>query len=129
MRKAYARGIRSCESSEPGERRSYSVGLGGNHSRRTGSRGNACGFRLGWDLQLSDPSWGRASLLSKLCPVRQSDRVRSRGNSRLVLRLPVGRTEGLPIGAQLVAPMFEDAGMLSVAATLEAVLDPTAEAR
>ena len=76
------------------ERRSYSVGLGGNHSRRTGSRGNACGVRLGWDLQLSDPSWGRASLLSKLCAVRQSDRVRSSGNSRLVLRLPVGRTEG-----------------------------------
>ena len=65
-----------------------------NHSRRTGSRGNACGVRLGWDLQLSDPSWGRASLLSKLCPVRQSDRVRSSGNSVLVLRLPVAESTG-----------------------------------
>ncbi len=45
------------------------------------------------------------------------------------LSLPAGRTDGLPIGAQLVAPMYEDAGMLSVAATLERVLDATGEVR
>jgi aspartyl-tRNA(Asn)/glutamyl-tRNA(Gln) amidotransferase subunit A len=45
------------------------------------------------------------------------------------LSLPVGRAEGLPLGAQLVAPMFAEAHMLRVAATLEAALDATAEVR
>ncbi len=45
------------------------------------------------------------------------------------MSLPVGRAEGLPIGAQLVAPMFGEAQMLSVAAALEAVTDATAEVR
>lgn len=45
------------------------------------------------------------------------------------LSLPVGRSEGLPIGAQLIAPYFEDARMLGVAARLEQVLDATAEVR
>ena len=48
---------------KPGERRSYSVGLGCHYSSRAGSRGNAVGIRLGWDLQLSDPSWRAAFLL------------------------------------------------------------------
>jgi len=45
------------------------------------------------------------------------------------MSLPVGRAEGLPVGAQLVAPMFEDARMLAVARTLEAALDATGEVR
>jgi aspartyl-tRNA(Asn)/glutamyl-tRNA(Gln) amidotransferase subunit A len=43
--------------------------------------------------------------------------------------LPVGRSEGLPIGAQLVAPMFGEAAMLGVAAALEAAIDSTGEVR
>ena len=35
------------------------------------------------------------------------------------LSLPVGRSEGLPIGAQLIAPSFEDERMLAAAAALE----------
>jgi aspartyl-tRNA(Asn)/glutamyl-tRNA(Gln) amidotransferase subunit A len=38
------------------------------------------------------------------------------------LSLPVGRSGGLPIGAQLIAPPFEEGRMLSVAATLESNL-------
>jgi aspartyl-tRNA(Asn)/glutamyl-tRNA(Gln) amidotransferase subunit A len=45
------------------------------------------------------------------------------------MSLPVGRSGGLPVGAQLVAPMFADARMLSVAAVLETVLDATREVR
>jgi aspartyl-tRNA(Asn)/glutamyl-tRNA(Gln) amidotransferase subunit A len=43
--------------------------------------------------------------------------------------LPVGRSEGLPIGAQLVAPMFAESRMLAVAAALEAVVDAKGEVR
>jgi aspartyl-tRNA(Asn)/glutamyl-tRNA(Gln) amidotransferase subunit A len=43
--------------------------------------------------------------------------------------LPVGRSEGLPIGAQLVAPMFAESRMLAVAAALESVVDATGEVR
>jgi len=45
------------------------------------------------------------------------------------LSLPVGRDAGLPIGAQLIAPDFEEARMLSVAGALERVLRPTEEVR
>jgi len=45
------------------------------------------------------------------------------------LSLPAGRSEGLPIGVQLIAPYFEDARMLAVAAKLESVLDATGEVR
>ncbi len=43
--------------------------------------------------------------------------------------LPVGRSEGLPIGAQLVGPMFSEADMLAVAGALESRLDPKREVR
>jgi aspartyl-tRNA(Asn)/glutamyl-tRNA(Gln) amidotransferase subunit A len=45
------------------------------------------------------------------------------------MSLPVGRSEGLPIGAQLVAPAFEEGRMLAAAALLEARLDARAEVR
>jgi aspartyl-tRNA(Asn)/glutamyl-tRNA(Gln) amidotransferase subunit A len=45
------------------------------------------------------------------------------------LSLPVGRSEGLPIGAQLVAPHFEEERMLAVARLLEQSLDPSSEVR
>lgn len=45
------------------------------------------------------------------------------------MSLPVGRSEGLPIGAQVIAPFGADAAMLSVGAALERHLDPTAEVR
>ena len=45
------------------------------------------------------------------------------------LSLPLARSEGLPVGGQLIAPPFEEARMLSVAAVLERHLDPSAEAR
>jgi aspartyl-tRNA(Asn)/glutamyl-tRNA(Gln) amidotransferase subunit A len=45
------------------------------------------------------------------------------------LSLPVGRSEGLPVGAQLVAPHFEEERLLAVASVLEHSLDATAEAR
>jgi aspartyl-tRNA(Asn)/glutamyl-tRNA(Gln) amidotransferase subunit A len=45
------------------------------------------------------------------------------------LSIPVGRTEGLPVGGQLIAPYFEDGRMLEVAATLEPHLEATAEVR
>jgi aspartyl-tRNA(Asn)/glutamyl-tRNA(Gln) amidotransferase subunit A len=41
--------------------------------------------------------------------------------------IPVGRFEGLPLGGQLMAPPFEEAGMLAHAATLERHLDATRE--
>ena len=43
--------------------------------------------------------------------------------------LPVGRSEGLPIGGQLIAPSFEEPRMLAVARLLEGRLDATAEVR
>ena len=45
------------------------------------------------------------------------------------LSLPVGRSDGLPIGAQLVAPHFEDERLLAAAGVLEGSMDPHAEAR
>ena len=45
------------------------------------------------------------------------------------LSLPVGRSEGLPIGAQLVAPYFEEEKLLAAAQVLERTLDPLAEIR
>lgn len=45
------------------------------------------------------------------------------------LSLPVGRSEGLPIGAQLVAPHFQEELMLAAAQVLERGLDPHAEVR
>ena len=38
------------------------------------------------------------------------------------LSLPVGRSEGLPVGAQLIAPSFEEEKMLAAAAALERVI-------
>ncbi len=43
------------------------------------------------------------------------------------LSLPIGRTGGLPIGGQLIAPDFEESGMLAVASALEEAIDGTAE--
>jgi aspartyl-tRNA(Asn)/glutamyl-tRNA(Gln) amidotransferase subunit A len=43
------------------------------------------------------------------------------------LSLPVGRTEGLPIGAQIIAPYFEEERMLAAAAALERVTSAEAE--
>jgi aspartyl-tRNA(Asn)/glutamyl-tRNA(Gln) amidotransferase subunit A len=43
--------------------------------------------------------------------------------------IPVGRADGLPIGAQIITPYFRDSRMLSVAALLERALDPTEEVR
>jgi aspartyl-tRNA(Asn)/glutamyl-tRNA(Gln) amidotransferase subunit A len=43
------------------------------------------------------------------------------------LSLPVGRTEGLPIGAQLIAPAFEEERLLAAAAALERSVDAVAE--
>jgi aspartyl-tRNA(Asn)/glutamyl-tRNA(Gln) amidotransferase subunit A len=45
------------------------------------------------------------------------------------LSLPVGRSEGLPIGAQLVAPYFEEERMLAAARVLEQSVDAEAEVR
>jgi aspartyl-tRNA(Asn)/glutamyl-tRNA(Gln) amidotransferase subunit A len=45
------------------------------------------------------------------------------------LSLPVGRSDGLPVGAQLIAPYFEDAGLLAVAGALERSVATTAEVR
>ncbi|MBI4502950.1 MAG: Asp-tRNA(Asn)/Glu-tRNA(Gln) amidotransferase subunit GatA [Gemmatimonadetes bacterium] len=43
--------------------------------------------------------------------------------------VPIGRTSGLPIGGQILAPHFEEAGMLEVARHLERLVDATEEAR
>jgi aspartyl-tRNA(Asn)/glutamyl-tRNA(Gln) amidotransferase subunit A len=43
--------------------------------------------------------------------------------------IPVGRSEGLPVGAQLVAPFMEDERLLSAAAAIERAVPPEAEAR
>jgi len=45
------------------------------------------------------------------------------------MSVPLGRTEGLPLGGQIIAPYFQDEAMLAMAAALEAGLDPTAEVR
>jgi aspartyl-tRNA(Asn)/glutamyl-tRNA(Gln) amidotransferase subunit A len=43
--------------------------------------------------------------------------------------IPAGRTEGLPVGAQLIAPAFEEGRLLAAAAALERVLPAQAEVR
>ena len=45
------------------------------------------------------------------------------------MSLPIGRSEGLPVGGQLIAPFMHDATMLSCADLLERHLDATAEVR
>ena len=45
------------------------------------------------------------------------------------MSIPVGRSEGLPIGAQIITPYFRDSRMLSIAALLERALDPAEEVR
>lgn len=45
------------------------------------------------------------------------------------MSLPVGRTEGLPVGAQLIAPDLGEGRMLSAAAVLERAIDATREVR
>jgi aspartyl-tRNA(Asn)/glutamyl-tRNA(Gln) amidotransferase subunit A len=45
------------------------------------------------------------------------------------LSLPVGHSEGLPVGAQLIAPAFEEERLLAAAAALERAVDPVAEVR
>jgi aspartyl-tRNA(Asn)/glutamyl-tRNA(Gln) amidotransferase subunit A len=45
------------------------------------------------------------------------------------LSLPVGRSDGLPVGAQLVAPYLHEERMLAAAAVLEQNLDAQAEVR
>jgi aspartyl-tRNA(Asn)/glutamyl-tRNA(Gln) amidotransferase subunit A len=42
---------------------------------------------------------------------------------------PLGRSEGLPVGGQLIAPAFEEGRMLATAALLERHLDAVAEVR
>jgi aspartyl-tRNA(Asn)/glutamyl-tRNA(Gln) amidotransferase subunit A len=43
--------------------------------------------------------------------------------------IPVGRSEGLPVGAQLVAPFMEDERLLAAAAAIERAVPPEAEVR
>ena len=43
--------------------------------------------------------------------------------------IPVGRTNGLPLGGQIIAPSLQDEAMLAMAAAIEAHLDATAEVR
>lgn len=45
------------------------------------------------------------------------------------MSLPAGRSEGLPLGVQLIAPDGQDERMLEAALALEGVLDATAEVR
>ena len=45
------------------------------------------------------------------------------------LSVPIGRADGLPLGGQIIAPHFEEAGMIEVARHLERLFDATAEAR
>ncbi len=45
------------------------------------------------------------------------------------MSLPIGRSDGLPIGGQLLAPAFEEARMLDVAHVLEGHVDAEEEAR
>jgi aspartyl-tRNA(Asn)/glutamyl-tRNA(Gln) amidotransferase subunit A len=43
--------------------------------------------------------------------------------------LPVGRSDGLPVGAQLIAPFFEDERLLAAAAAIERAVPADAEVR
>ena len=45
------------------------------------------------------------------------------------LNLPAGRSEGLPVGAQLIAPAFEEERLLAAAAALERVIPAAEEVR
>jgi aspartyl-tRNA(Asn)/glutamyl-tRNA(Gln) amidotransferase subunit A len=45
------------------------------------------------------------------------------------LSIPVGRSEGLPVGAQIIAPFFEDERMLAAAGAIERVVAAAAEVR
>jgi aspartyl-tRNA(Asn)/glutamyl-tRNA(Gln) amidotransferase subunit A len=45
------------------------------------------------------------------------------------LSIPVGRSEGLPIGAQIIAPFCEDERMLAAAGAVERVVSATEEVR
>jgi aspartyl-tRNA(Asn)/glutamyl-tRNA(Gln) amidotransferase subunit A len=45
------------------------------------------------------------------------------------MNLPVGRSDGLPLGAQLIAPYLADERLLTVAAVLERHVDKNAEVR
>ena len=45
------------------------------------------------------------------------------------LSIPVGRSEGLPVGAQLIAPLLEDERMLAAAGAVERVVTATEEVR
>lgn len=45
------------------------------------------------------------------------------------MSFPVGRDQGLPIGAQLIAPMWQEARMLSAASAIERVTDAKREVR
>jgi aspartyl-tRNA(Asn)/glutamyl-tRNA(Gln) amidotransferase subunit A len=45
------------------------------------------------------------------------------------MSIPVGRSEGLPIGAQIIAPMFAEQRMLAAAQVLERVVSATEEVR
>jgi aspartyl-tRNA(Asn)/glutamyl-tRNA(Gln) amidotransferase subunit A len=41
--------------------------------------------------------------------------------------LPVGRSEGLPVGAQLIAPLLEDERLIAAAAAIERAVAADAE--
>jgi aspartyl-tRNA(Asn)/glutamyl-tRNA(Gln) amidotransferase subunit A len=43
--------------------------------------------------------------------------------------LPAGLSDGLPVGAQLIAPFFEDERLLAAAAAIERVVPADAEVR
>jgi len=45
------------------------------------------------------------------------------------MSLPIGRSDGLPVGGQLIAPHMQDAPMLAVAELLERHVDATGEVR
>ncbi len=45
------------------------------------------------------------------------------------MSLPIGRSDGLPVGGQLVAPRLGESGMIAVARVLEANIDATGEVR
>ena len=45
------------------------------------------------------------------------------------ISVPAGRTEGLPVGIQLLAPYRQDAGLLELAMTVEPGLDRQSEVR
>lgn len=45
------------------------------------------------------------------------------------MSLPIGRTEGLPIGGQLIGPHFAEPEMIAVARVLERLVDASAEVR